>query len=1104
FDSDFGHVRIHAADADRAAAARLGARAFTHGRHIWLGPGESVTDKRLMAHELTHVVQQTGLRRPKAAARAIEPRQPVARAEAPIRRGWLRDKADSIARHIPGYTLLCVLLGKSPINDRIVPRTAENLIGGLMGLVPGGTVLFDQLQQAGVVTEAVNWVSAKLSELDLSWARIKRVISQAIDDFSIRRPIASLKPAFAPLFSDIASFAVAMKDKIIELIIKGALKLAGSYGQQIWEVINEARDTIKLVLDDPLRFAKNLLASVVKGFGQFAGNILDHLKRGLLGWLFGAIEGADLKMPDKLDLKGLLSIGFQLVGLSWDRVRKKIVKKLDPHGEMKVGFLEKAVDVLKILVTQGFVGIWQRMLDYIDSFKTTVVEGIKGYVMSSVVQAGIGWLAGLSNPVGAIIKLAIAIYDVIVVFIERWKQIMDVAKSLFASIKAIALGNIQAAADRIEQTIGRTVPVVISFIAGLLRLNGISGKIREIIKKLRTPVDKAIDKVLTLLVKKAKKLFSKLISKLNRKRKLPQVKFQFGKREHTLLAEKKGGKVQLAIATKKKPIADHKKDAEKAAGETKDPAAKKAAKGVASEVAETDKEAGAAAKKLKPDSKKDNQLANTKKLEAEMKEAAAELEAEGRSVDTFMHLDTSAGDGLFRAREPRFSDVEGQSASYRERGKATSQPIMINKQPAPSGEVYSVYYENDHLPEKQYAKAIFDNLDSFKPTNATGKADRGTEKAAAPPQKKEETKPSVGQLGLTIGDPGKEAPDFPSISIYRPVHLAKGATRGDEAKRKVAEAAKSTAKGGPVAAIKTLLKAQIFDESNRIAKLVRQDKSADGEVKAAIDKGLAQVAKLGSEIYGLDKVEAATAAAGPKQAGDKETNLAEIPFTGAEPDVPDFTKVEGDLRPYGKFVGKYGKYMEYDHVIEAAYPKHAKALTFGHDQLRQKIKDGLKGDADKPEVKARLSDLGSRQVFTARHGIAKYQHPAGPAIALYRPIHRMVTADSRIRPPGSVDPIAAAVSGSFVKPMLDYVRDGDAAGLDKARIEVGKDVKTLFTGAAAAHTDVIAQRYLGEMGNAEAVNPGHKTDAKHAMVVIVGRVQQSLQAARASTSALFD
>jgi Domain of unknown function (DUF4157) len=64
FGRDFGAVRVHA-DARAAAAARaVGARAFTRGRDIAFADGEyrpgSTEGRRVLAHELTHVVQQDG------------------------------------------------------------------------------------------------------------------------------------------------------------------------------------------------------------------------------------------------------------------------------------------------------------------------------------------------------------------------------------------------------------------------------------------------------------------------------------------------------------------------------------------------------------------------------------------------------------------------------------------------------------------------------------------------------------------------------------------------------------------------------------------------------------------------------------------------------------------------------------------------------------------------------------------------------------------------------------------------------------------------------------------------------------------------------------
>jgi hypothetical protein len=56
--ADFSAVRVHTGTAAAEAAEAIDARAFARGPDIFLGRGESVSDVRLMAHELTHTIQQ--------------------------------------------------------------------------------------------------------------------------------------------------------------------------------------------------------------------------------------------------------------------------------------------------------------------------------------------------------------------------------------------------------------------------------------------------------------------------------------------------------------------------------------------------------------------------------------------------------------------------------------------------------------------------------------------------------------------------------------------------------------------------------------------------------------------------------------------------------------------------------------------------------------------------------------------------------------------------------------------------------------------------------------------------------------------------------------
>ena len=64
FGADFSGVRIHAGSAAAGLSRDIQAHAFTHGSDIYFNHGQydPHTDggRRLLAHELTHVVQQRG------------------------------------------------------------------------------------------------------------------------------------------------------------------------------------------------------------------------------------------------------------------------------------------------------------------------------------------------------------------------------------------------------------------------------------------------------------------------------------------------------------------------------------------------------------------------------------------------------------------------------------------------------------------------------------------------------------------------------------------------------------------------------------------------------------------------------------------------------------------------------------------------------------------------------------------------------------------------------------------------------------------------------------------------------------------------------------
>lgn len=79
FNTDFSAVRVHTGIEAHELARSVDAQAFTVGSNVVFGAGhyapETERGKHLLAHELTHVVQQTGDIAPRASAFAVRPQE---------------------------------------------------------------------------------------------------------------------------------------------------------------------------------------------------------------------------------------------------------------------------------------------------------------------------------------------------------------------------------------------------------------------------------------------------------------------------------------------------------------------------------------------------------------------------------------------------------------------------------------------------------------------------------------------------------------------------------------------------------------------------------------------------------------------------------------------------------------------------------------------------------------------------------------------------------------------------------------------------------------------------------------------------------------------
>jgi hypothetical protein len=422
-----------------------------------------------------------------------------------IKEAILRPLA-KLAEGTQGYDLLKAVLGEDPITGDPVPRNADTLIGGFMKLI-GQEEIWNNLKKANAVARAWAWFQGALSGLMGFVRQIPGLFISALQSLVIAdivllpRAFAKVASVFGSFFMKFLSWAGEQVMKLLEIIFE---VLAPS----VMPYIRKAAAAFKTIVSNPIGFIGNLVRAGIQGFRQFAGNFLAHLRKSLIDWLTGTLSGAAIYIPQAFELVEIIKFVLSVLGLTWQNIRQKLVKAI---GEPAVKVLETALDIVVTLVREGPAAAWEKIKENISNLKDMVMGEIMNFVRDRIVQAAITKLVTSLNPAGAFIQAVIAIYNTIMFLVERLRQIAQVLAAFIDSISAIAAGAIGAAANRVEQTMGGLLTLVISFLARLVGLGKVSDAVTNIVKKIRAPIDKALDKVVAWIKDKAKSILARLL-----------------------------------------------------------------------------------------------------------------------------------------------------------------------------------------------------------------------------------------------------------------------------------------------------------------------------------------------------------------------------------------------------------------------------------------------------------------------------------------------------------------------------------------------------------------------------------------------------------------
>jgi hypothetical protein len=387
--ADLSRVQVRQDAATIAAARALGARAFTVGRTIHLGPGASTHDLGLMAHEATHVVHQ-GLapaRAPPVVMRSVSDYLPDVSVTDVIPDSVL-DGVRTLVRAIPGYTALTYVVGQDLLTGEPVHVDVDALLDAVLTRGPFGPAVATVLRALSIAQDIYAAVTAAFAAHDLTLARFGRDIKAAWAELSITKGIdgnvAVVRRYIDAILTDLRALVTDLVDQVLALVRRAVVAVAEPFLQRpsVAPVWNLAKEVLHY---DPLRGVAvdvptvQIIADFLTLIGQ-TERLEQMRQRGTLQ------ETADWLDTQLATFRGILTDVGALFSEAWDAIQPANLPNL--------------LDTLPALADRA-VGVVQRIADFGLTLIVKVLELVK--------KALLGWLSEHAHQVPGFHMLTVII-----------------------------------------------------------------------------------------------------------------------------------------------------------------------------------------------------------------------------------------------------------------------------------------------------------------------------------------------------------------------------------------------------------------------------------------------------------------------------------------------------------------------------------------------------------------------------------------------------------------------------------------------------------------------------------------------------------------------
>lgn len=403
FGADFSNIRIHTDHESANLSNQLSARAFTYQNHIHFSHDqyqpETGEGKHLLAHELTHTIQQGHAiqRSPQVTTTTTPP--PIQRfgitnlLEAGKQK--LLDELADKAYYIPGFRMLTIVIGFNPINGRSTDRSAANILRALIELVLIGPFITRALDNYGIFNKVGAWVEPQLAAL----SGIGSEVINGVKDFmtSLSLPdIGNLsglweraKNIFVNPGRRLISFAENAVTGIMKFVKEAILKPLAAMAQG-----TRGYDLLRAILgQDPItgeqvpRNPETLIGGFMKLVGQ--EEVWENIKKGnaiarTWVWFQGALSGLmgfARAIPGKI-IETITSLSFQ-----------DIVTITSVFAKIVGGF----VNIADQFFRWGLNTVWKLLEIVFDVVKPGVLDYIKrtGAALKSILKNPLPFVSNL-------------------------------------------------------------------------------------------------------------------------------------------------------------------------------------------------------------------------------------------------------------------------------------------------------------------------------------------------------------------------------------------------------------------------------------------------------------------------------------------------------------------------------------------------------------------------------------------------------------------------------------------------------------------------------------------------------------------------------------